>query len=217
MIEKRIQVEEGAHLTLDEMAGNVALSGWDEADVLIRLSDDRQERLCIEESDNGPVVSAQASCELLVPSHLPVVIRGVSGNLVVKNLGAQLNAEQVRGNLTMSDVQEAAFAEVYGRLKASDVSSLRVAGTIYGDAIIKGIQSIELQNIPRRKIWDIRAMLPSMMPASVTYRMSRWRMWLISWAMTPCSSSRLSRASRPAVTATDADLGLRPVAKALGA
>ena len=60
-------------------------------------------------------------------------------------------------------------------------------------------------------------MPPSMMPASVMYRMSRCRMWLISWATTPWSSSRLSLASRPAVTAMEADWGLRPVAKAFGA
>ena len=42
-------------------------------------------------------------------------------------------------------------------------------------------------------------------------------MWLISCATTPWSSSRFKRASSPAVTATEAFLGLRPVAKALGA
>ena len=34
-------------------------------------------------------------------------------------------------------------------------------------------------------------------------------MWAISWATTPCSSSRFRRARRPAVTATDAVSGLR--------
>ena len=47
-------------------------------------------------------------------------------------------------------------------------------------------------------------------------RMSRLPTWLISWARTPRSSSQ-ERASRmPAVTATAAWSGLRPVAKALG-
>ena len=47
--------------------------------------------------------------------------------------------------------------------------------------------------------------------------MSKFRMWLISWAMTPWSSSRSSFSSRPVVTATDACFGSRPVAKAFGA
>ena len=47
-------------------------------------------------------------------------------------------------------------------------------------------------------------------------RMSRLPTWLISWARTPRSSSQ-ERASRmPAVTATAAWSGLRPVANALG-
>jgi len=41
-------------------------------------------------------------------------------------------------------------------------------------------------------------------------------MWAISWATTPCSSSRESLVSRPSVTAMLADAASRPVAKALG-
>ncbi len=47
--------------------------------------------------------------------------------------------------------------------------------------------------------------------------MSRLRTWLISCAMTPCSSSRSSFSSSPVVTAIEACFGSRPVAKALGA
>ncbi len=46
-------------------------------------------------------------------------------------------------------------------------------------------------------------------------RMSPFRMWLNSWATTPCSSSRDSRVSVPRVTAITASLTLWPAAKAL--
>jgi hypothetical protein len=48
-------------------------------------------------------------------------------------------------------------------------------------------------------------------------RMSRFLMWASSCAMTPSSSSWFISSSKPAVTATDELLGLRPVAKAFGA
>ena len=46
-------------------------------------------------------------------------------------------------------------------------------------------------------------------------RMSPLRMWENSWAMTPCSSSRVSRVMQPRVTPITASLGERPAAKAL--
>ena len=46
-------------------------------------------------------------------------------------------------------------------------------------------------------------------------RMSPFRMWLNSWAMTPCSSSRVSRVSVPRVTAITASCSEWPAAKAL--
>ena len=46
-------------------------------------------------------------------------------------------------------------------------------------------------------------------------RMSPFRMWLNSCAITPCSSSRLSHSSAPRVTHTAADEGSVPAASAL--
>ena len=45
--------------------------------------------------------------------------------------------------------------------------------------------------------------------------MSPLRMWLNSWAMTPCSWSRVSCWALPRVTAITASLGEKPAAKAL--
>jgi len=60
-------------------------------------------------------------------------------------------------------------------------------------------------------------MVPTMIMATVMKRVSWFLIWPISWAITPCSSSRLSRWRSPVVTATAALSGLSPVAKALGA
>ena len=46
--------------------------------------------------------------------------------------------------------------------------------------------------------------------------MSWFLMWLISWLVTPSSSSRFMIASSPVVKVMDAFSGLTPVAKALG-
>ena len=46
-------------------------------------------------------------------------------------------------------------------------------------------------------------------------RMSPLRMWLNSWPMTPCSSSRESFCRAPRVTVTTASFEVRPAANAL--
>ena len=60
------------------------------------------------------------------------------------------------------------------------------------------------------------ARMPCSMPISRRLsRMSPLRMWLNSWAMTPCSSSRVSCSAQPRVTPITASLGEKPAAKAL--
>jgi hypothetical protein len=146
MFETRIPLEEGQRLTLVEMAQDVAIDRWDEADVLIRLRDGQGEDLTIEQREAGPAVSARVACEVLVPSNVPVNIRQALANLKVGGI-SDLNAEQVRGNLKMSKVDEAVIAEVYGNLKASKTSSLRVVGTVYGNSGLNGVANADLQNV----------------------------------------------------------------------
>ena len=103
MIERRIQVEDGDRLTLTAMARDVKVAGWDEGDVLIRLQEGGEEDLTIEQTEDGPVVSARMPCEVYMPAALPLTIQQVSGNLRVTRLEASLDAEQIHGNLMLSD------------------------------------------------------------------------------------------------------------------
>lgn len=146
MCEKRIQIEPGSRLTLVEMAGNVAVESWDEAEVLLRLPEGKERDLTVEATEAGPAVSAQTSCEVWVPAHLPVTVRQALGNLKVRGI-ADLNAEQVRGHLKLSEVGRAVVAEVYGHLKAAETDSLRVVGTVYGDAGLEEVSAADLQNV----------------------------------------------------------------------
>ncbi len=146
MFEKRIQIEEGGHLILAEMSSDVGLYGWDQAEVLIRLFDGEEQDLTVEVGEGGPTLSARMACELQVPRHVPVTVRQVMGNLKVKGL-ADLNAEQVRGNLKLNEVGQVVVAEVYGNLKADETGSLRVVGTVYGDAQLDEISEANLQNV----------------------------------------------------------------------
>jgi hypothetical protein len=146
MYETRLHLEEGDILTLVEMASNVALTGWDKPDIELRLRDGAAEHLTVEQTEAGPAVSARVGCEIRLPATLPVKIREVKANL--KAVGVtDLAAEQVRGSLRLSDVDGASVAEVYGNLRADSMSSLSVVGTVFGDAMLKDVESADLQNI----------------------------------------------------------------------
>ena len=146
MYEKRIEIGEGQHLTLSQMAGSVSVSCWDESDVLLRLREGEERDLTIEDTAEGPSVSARRGCEVRVPAAMAVQVRQARANLVVKGVD-DLAGEQVRGHLKLRDVKQAAVAEVHGHLRATTVSSLRQTGTTYGSATLKDVEAADLQNV----------------------------------------------------------------------
>lgn len=147
MYELRIPVEDGTRLTLVEMANNVSLAGSDETDVVLRLRDGQADSLTIQDTEEGPMVSARVACEVRVPATVPVTVREVKGNLNVKDLGTEFTVEQVRGNLQVIDVSRATIAEVYGNFKSKETGDLRLVGTVYGDAGLKELETADLQNV----------------------------------------------------------------------
>lgn len=146
MFENRIQVGEGQVLTLLDMRGSVTLATWDQPDVLLRLRGGEDKDLQVELTETGPVVSVRVGCDLKVPASLPVKVREAKANLRVTGV-PDFDAEQVRGNLQLNSVSEANIAEVYGNLKVDETSSLRIAGTVFGGAALRGLEAADLQNV----------------------------------------------------------------------
>lgn len=146
MFETRIEMAEAQYLTLAWMASNVSVTGWDDPDVLLRLRDGEERDLTVEETPDGPVVSARVACEVSVPRTTTVKVREAKANLQVSRI-LRLEAEQVRGNLKVDEVGEASLAEVYGNLRAHGLSSLSVVGTVFGDAILKEVGTANVQNV----------------------------------------------------------------------
>jgi len=146
MYEQRIAVAAGQTLTLTELAGNSRLEGSDGAEIVLRLPEGDAEDVTLEQTENGPVISAMVDCELRVPAGTPVAVRQAQGNLKITEM-ATLNAEQVRGNLKLGEVGQATVAEVYGNLKAAESTSLRVVGTVYGEVSLAEIEAVDVQNV----------------------------------------------------------------------
>jgi hypothetical protein len=146
MLEEKIEIQPGQTLTLLEMADDVVLCGGDEDGVVVQMQDGEEPDLIVTQVEAGPAISARRACEVHLPGSVPVVVRQAMGNLKASELSS-LNAEQVRGDLKIREVQQVVLAEVYGHLKASELASLRVVGTIYGDASLGEIQAADVQNV----------------------------------------------------------------------
>lgn len=146
MLEKQIEIQVGQTLTLLEMAADVAIRGGDEARVVVRMQDGEEEDVVVTLDEAGPAITARRACEVHVPSAVAVVVRQARGNLKAKELSS-LNVEEVRGSLKLGKVQNAVLAEVYGSLKVKEVESLRVVGTVHGDASLSEVPAADVQTV----------------------------------------------------------------------
>jgi len=147
MLEIRIPMQQGETLALTNMAGHVAITGWDESDLLVRLKSGRESDLRVETAESGLELWTRSASEIQAPAWLPISIRQVAGNLTVTGVQAPLHVDQVRGNLALSEGQEVSLAEVSGNLTAAQLSALRVMGTVYGDANLQTCGRLDLQNV----------------------------------------------------------------------
>ncbi len=146
MFEKRIEIQEGESLTLAKLLGHASVSTWDETSVLIKLPTGEEPDLTVEQAEGGPSASARQHCEVFVPAGVPVQVGEAKGHLEAKGIPS-LSAEQVRGNLKLSDVGEATLTEVYGGLDARGMRSVSVAGTVFGTARLKNVERVDLRNV----------------------------------------------------------------------
>ncbi|MBN1136419.1 MAG: hypothetical protein JXM73_07525 [Anaerolineae bacterium] len=147
MIEKQITLAEGAQITLLEVAGDLKVSGWDKVYVQVQVNSNEEEDLLVGESANGPELSARASCEVWVPEGVPVTVRQAMGSMKVREVRAAFKAEQVHGDLRLSNMGEVVVDKAHGNLKAGDLSSLQVVEVVAGDAIVKSMESADLQAV----------------------------------------------------------------------
>ncbi len=107
---------------------------------------DAEETLVVGESPSGPELTARTSCEVWVPAGVPVTVRQARGNAKVREIEAAFKAEQVGGDLKLSDMGEVVIDMAHGNLKANDLSSLKV-DFVGGNASVKSVERAELKAV----------------------------------------------------------------------
>lgn len=143
MYEQRISVEGAARLTVTLVDRNVAISGWEESDLLVRMERGDEEDLTVEQTAEGPALTVMEDCELHVPAGLPVSVVEARGNLAAHGL-TSLQVEKARANVQVKEVEGVALVEVLGNLTAKQVASLQAAETVQSNVSLDQVEALEL-------------------------------------------------------------------------
>lgn len=124
-------------LEITSVGGNLYLTGWAKDEIQIKdlSSEDQHQvnkgRLEIQFPHDGV---------LHIPHNLPVEIKSVNGDAVVKEIGSEMKISSVNGDLKVRDIGSVMIEAVNGDLIAKRVQGDLNAKSVSGDAIIDDIK-----------------------------------------------------------------------------
>ena len=134
-------------ITIDAVAGDFRLVGWEHEEILIKTSD--EESLSSRQDDtNSLVLSSSDDLSLNVPKNANVTIQKVSGDMSVRGLAGALDVNIIDGDVAIRDVGQVTIGTV-----ESDFSLRTAKGDVHvkhvgGDASLRGVDgSISLDSV----------------------------------------------------------------------
>lgn len=137
MVKKSLPVEGINTLEVTSVNGDLYLTGWAKEEIQIKVlnSEDqyrvKKGRLEIQFPEDGI---------LHIPHNLPVKIKTVNGNAVLKEIGSEIKIDTVNGDLKIRDLGSAAIDTIRGDLFAKRIQGDLRAKLINGDAQIDDIK-----------------------------------------------------------------------------
>lgn len=104
MIEKRLNTGPNPHISLEMVAGDLQISGWDAEEVLAVATEDALE---LEQADEKVSIHCDSDLTLSLPRGATLTIEFVGGNALLSDLHGPTVIEQVAGDLVMQNVTQA--------------------------------------------------------------------------------------------------------------
>jgi hypothetical protein len=123
---------------LEEVAGDLQVKGWEEAEVQVRGS---QEEVTVEEQDDVIRISSRGDLTLRVPSGALIQIGQAHGDARLKLLEDAISIDQVFGSLTLRNVGVTKITRVHGDLFARQVVGDLDIEQVNGNANVRDVQS----------------------------------------------------------------------------
>jgi len=125
---KRVALGPEAHIVIESIAGDLRLVGWDNAELLAKVDDEKD--LTLQQDGDTVTIDCRDDLSLNVPQKASLHVQSVDGDMSVRGLAGRLDVDTVNGDVAMRDVRDVAIGTI-----ASDFS-LRGA---QGDVLVKSV------------------------------------------------------------------------------
>ena len=141
-----LEVPDNIVILVENIGGDLRLSGWDQNQFVAESDDDRS--LHVQKDDEQLVVRAGADCRLRVPRSARLTLQSVGGDARAKSLEAVLTIGQVGGDLSLRQVGPTEVGRVGGDLKAKKINGHLRLGTVGGDVQASSVEGpVQAQKI----------------------------------------------------------------------
>jgi len=136
MTKKNIPTTETPKIVILQVGGNLNLKGWDQTEVRFSANPEDGQ---IEELDQEIRVNCPGNCLLRVPHKAMIEIQQVDGQLLVKALDGELIVGKVGANIVLKDVAITRIDNIGGQLSAKRVRGDLQVESVGGSAIIQEV------------------------------------------------------------------------------
>jgi ElaB/YqjD/DUF883 family membrane-anchored ribosome-binding protein len=127
-----INVGPAPQIMIEEVSGNLSLSGWDRPEMQVRTRG--RDELTVDQLGELITIRCDGDCTMLVPLQAAVQIGEVHGDAQVNLLLGKVDIEEVDGNLSVSSVGSVTIGEVDGDLTVRSVAGTCQVESVDGNA-----------------------------------------------------------------------------------
>ena len=133
MAQHTIPLEEFSQLVIPKVGGSLFLTGWNREE--IRIKDPVDQDVIKKEKDRIEITFPNDGIVHL-PHHLPVIIKSIGGDLVIKDIRSPIEVSKVGGDLTLSNVSLSTVKSVGGDVFAKRIQDDLVIDKVGNDCLI---------------------------------------------------------------------------------
>jgi hypothetical protein len=131
-------------LDLQQVEGEAAITGWDQADIELVLDGD-PDQCQAEQQQDALVIRSQAALAIHVPHDIAVHIGQASGELILRDLGGRVSVDTAEGDLSIGMCSgEVTVHDAEGSLVAEQLAATLDIGRAHDDVHLHHVTAVRL-------------------------------------------------------------------------
>lgn len=140
-----LSVGNNPKINLDRIGGDVSISGWDGAELLIKADDDDSR---VQQTGEAVSISSNSDLSLRVPKGATLAIKSIGGDASIRSISGSIEIKEIQGDLSVRDVGSLSIDTVN-----SDFSLRGAKGDLYvksahGDVSVRDVDgNVTLESV----------------------------------------------------------------------